>query len=92
VNPSRKATDEHIDNAERNFSFDKGTSVFRTNTSCRFDVDGYNDKTVGDADSSNQFWTGTNGSRCSAYSGSLGWSFASSGKLNVTFGGTVVNP
>ncbi|MFJ9704429.1 right-handed parallel beta-helix repeat-containing protein [Streptomyces sp. NPDC101234] len=81
-----------IDNTERNFSFDKGTSVFRTNTSCRFAVDGSNDKTVGDADSSNQFWTGTNGSRCSSYSGSLGWSFASSGKLNVTFGGTVVNP
>ncbi|MFJ3798171.1 right-handed parallel beta-helix repeat-containing protein [Streptomyces sp. NPDC090088] len=81
-----------IDNAERNFSFDKGTSVFRTNTSCRFAVSGSNDKTVGDADSTNQFWTGTNGSRCSSYSGSLGWSFASSGKLNVTFGGTVVNP
>lgn len=54
-----------IDNAERNFSFDKGTSVFRT---------------------------GTDGSRCSSYAGALGWSFASSGKLNVTFGGTVVNP
>ncbi|GGN04681.1 right-handed parallel beta-helix repeat-containing protein [Streptomyces fuscichromogenes] len=81
-----------IDNAERNFSFDKGTSVFRTDTSCRFAVSGSNDKTVGDADSSNQFWTGTNGSRCASYSGALGWSFASSGKLNVTFGGTVVNP
>ncbi|WP_181809180.1 right-handed parallel beta-helix repeat-containing protein [Streptomyces shenzhenensis] len=81
-----------IDNAQRNFSFDAGTSVFRTNTSCRFAVSGSNDKTVGDADSSNQFWTGTNGSRCSSYSGALGWSFASSGKLNVTFGGKVVNP
>ncbi|MGW2960400.1 right-handed parallel beta-helix repeat-containing protein [Streptomyces sp. NPDC001220] len=81
-----------IDNAERNFSFDKGTSVFRTDTSCRFAVDGSNDKTVGDADSSNQFWTGTNGSRCSSYSGALGWSFASNGKLNVTFGGKVVSP
>ncbi|MFD4502761.1 right-handed parallel beta-helix repeat-containing protein [Streptomyces sp. NPDC058457] len=81
-----------IDNAERNFSFDKGTSVFRTDTSCRFAVSGSNDKTVGDADSSNQFWTGANGSRCASYSGTLGWSFASSGKLNVTFGGTVVSP
>ena len=27
-----------IDNAERNFSFDAGTSVFRNNTSCRFSV------------------------------------------------------
>ncbi|WP_089100283.1 right-handed parallel beta-helix repeat-containing protein [Streptomyces hyaluromycini] len=81
-----------IDNAERNFSFDKGTSVFRTDTSCRFAVSGSNDRTVGDTDSSDQFWTGTNGSRCASYSGALGWSFASSGRLNVTFGGTVVNP
>lgn len=81
-----------IDNAERNFSFDTGTSVFRTNTSCRFAVSGSNDKTVGDADSSNQFWTGTNGARCGPYSGSLGWSFTSGGNLAVTFGGKVVNP
>jgi hypothetical protein len=81
-----------IDNAERNFSFDAGTSVFRTNTSCRFAVSGSNDKTVGDADSSNQFWTGSNGSRCSSYSGALGWSFASDGHLAVTFGGAVVTP
>lgn len=79
-----------IDNTERNFSFDAGTSVFRNNTSCRFNVDGSNDKTVGDADSSNQFWTGSNGSRCSAYSGALGWSFASDGHLVVTFGGNAV--
>ncbi len=73
-----------IDNTERNFSFDEGTSVFRNNTSCR-SGDGSNDKTIGDADSSNQFWTGTNGSRCSAYSGAPGWSFASDGHLVVTF-------
>ncbi|MEU3858689.1 carbohydrate-binding protein [Streptomyces sp. NPDC028722] len=81
-----------IDNAQRNFSFDAGTSVFRTDTSCRFAVSGSNDKTVGDADSSDQFWTGTNGSRCSAYAGALGWSFASDGHLVVTFGGNVVTP
>ncbi|MFJ6129413.1 right-handed parallel beta-helix repeat-containing protein [Streptomyces griseoviridis] len=79
-----------IDNAERNFSFDRGTSVFRTDTSCRFAVDGSNDKTVGDADSTNQFWTGTNGARCATYAGALGWSFASDGKLAVTFGGRAV--
>ncbi|KOT95964.1 MULTISPECIES: right-handed parallel beta-helix repeat-containing protein [Streptomyces] len=79
-----------VDNAERNYSFDKGTSVFRSNTSCRFTVSGSNDKTVGNADSSNQFWTGTNGSRCSSYSGALGWSFASDGKLAVTLGGKAV--
>ncbi|WP_255948832.1 right-handed parallel beta-helix repeat-containing protein [Streptomyces odontomachi] len=83
-----------IDNAERNFSFDAGTSVFKSNVSCRFSVDGSNDKTIGTVDSSNQFWnedTG-NGSGCSSYSGTLGWSFASDGTLNVTFGGKVVNP
>ncbi len=42
-----------IDNAQRNFSFDAGTSVFRTSTSCRFAVSGSNDKTVGNADGSN---------------------------------------
>jgi pectate disaccharide-lyase len=81
-----------VDNAERNFSFDAGTSVFRNNTSCRLSVSGSNDKTIGDADSTNQFWTGTNGSRCSSYSGALGWSFTSAGVLQVTFGGTVVTP
>ncbi|GAA2316741.1 hypothetical protein GCM10010431_41850 [Streptomyces kunmingensis] len=79
-----------IDNAERNYSFDKGTSVFKSNTSCRFSVDGSNDKTVGSADSSNQFWTGTNGSRCSSYSGALKWSYAADGKLVVTLGGKTV--
>ncbi|MFI6951481.1 right-handed parallel beta-helix repeat-containing protein [Streptomyces sp. NPDC050422] len=80
-----------IDNEERNFSFDKGTSVYRNNTSCR-SGSGSNDKTVGDADGSNQFWTGSNGSRCSAYDGALDWSFAADGRLVVTFGGTVVKP
>lgn len=80
-----------IDNAERNYSFDKGTSVFRSNTSCRFGVDGSNDKTVGSADGSNQFWTGTNGSRCASYGGALGWSYASDGRLVVTLGGKTVS-
>ncbi|WP_328708648.1 cellulose-binding domain-containing protein [Microbispora hainanensis] len=78
-----------IDNAERNFSFDTGTSVFRGNTSCR-SGSGSNDKTVGNVDSSNQFWAGSNGSRCSSYTGALGWSFASDGHLIVTFGGRPV--
>lgn len=79
-----------IDNAERNFSFDAGTSVFRDNVSCR-GGDGSNDKTVGNADGSNQFWTGSNGSRCSAYAGALDWDFATDGRLVVTFGGNRVN-
>ncbi|RVX41569.1 carbohydrate binding protein with CBM6 domain [Nonomuraea polychroma] len=80
-----------IDNTERNFSFDAGSSVFRNNTSCR-SSSGTNDRIVGDADGTNQFWSGSNGSRCSSYTGSLGWSFAADGRLVVTFGGRVVTP
>ncbi|OAH14535.1 carbohydrate-binding protein [Streptomyces jeddahensis] len=80
-----------IDNTERNFNFDAGTSVFRNNTSCR-SSSGTNDRIIGNADSSNQFWSGTNGSRCSSYSGALGWSFATDGRLVVTFGGNAVTP
>jgi hypothetical protein len=81
-----------IDNAERNFSFDTGTSVFRDDTSCRFAGGGSNDKVVGNSDGSNQFWSGANGSRCSSYAGALRWSFAADGHLVVTFGGSVVTP
>jgi len=78
-----------IGNEERNFNFDGGSSVFRGNTSCD---SGSTDRIIGNSDSSNQFWSGSNGSRCSTYSGSLGWSFASDGRLVVTFGGRVVTP
>lgn len=74
-----------IDNAERNFNFDGGSSVFTGNTSCR-SGSGTNDRIIGSADSSNQFWSGSNGSRCSSYDGALHWSFASDGHLVVTFG------
>lgn len=76
-----------VANTERNFNFETGTSVFRGNTSCN---SGGNDRYAGDADGSNQFWSGTNGSRCSTYAGALGWSFASNGSLVVTFGGKQV--
>ncbi|CAM5531999.1 CBM35 domain-containing protein [Streptomyces aurantiogriseus] len=75
-----------IDNAQRNYNFDAGTSVFRNNTSCR-SGSGTNDRIIGNADSSNQFWSGSNGSRCSSYAGALNWSFATDGRLVVTFGG-----
>ncbi|MFB9531651.1 RICIN domain-containing protein [Nonomuraea roseola] len=78
-----------IDNTERNYTFEAGSSVFRNNVSCRAGS-GSNDKIVGNADSSNQFWSGTNGSRCASYSGALNWSFAADGRLVVTFGGTRV--
>ncbi|MFF1409023.1 carbohydrate-binding protein [Streptomyces sp. NPDC058289] len=80
-----------IDNAQRNYSFDDGTSVFRNNVSCR-SGSGTNDRTIGDADSSNQFWSGSNGSRCSSRAGALGWSFAADGRLAVTFGGAPASP
>ncbi|QFG23240.1 RICIN domain-containing protein [Actinomadura sp. WMMB 499] len=78
-----------IGNEERNFNFDGGSSVFRNNTSCD---SGSNDRIIGSADGSNQFWSGSNGSRCSSYSGSLEWHFASDGRLVVTFGGDQVLP
>ncbi|MFE2634494.1 right-handed parallel beta-helix repeat-containing protein [Streptomyces scopuliridis] len=80
-----------IDNGERNYSFDGGTSVFRNNVSCRGSK-GSNDRIIGDTDSSNQFWSGSNGSRCSSYTGALNWSFAADGRLVVTFGGNRITP
>jgi hypothetical protein len=92
-NPGSMTVSDNIsvDNAQRNFNFDAGTSVFRNNTSCR-SGSGTNDRIIGSADSSNQFWSGSNGSRCSAYSGALKWSFAADGRLVVTFGGTQAAP
>ncbi|WP_081687594.1 carbohydrate-binding protein [Glycomyces tenuis] len=78
-----------IGNAERNFNFDGGSSTFRDNTSCD---SGDEDRIIGDDAGGNQWWEGSNGSRCSEYSGSLDWSFASDGSLVVTFGGTQVLP
>ncbi|MFJ8697068.1 carbohydrate-binding protein [Streptomyces roseolilacinus] len=78
-----------VDNAQRNYTWEAGNSVFRNNTSCR-SGSGTNDKVVGDADGTNQFWTGTNGSRCSSYTGALTWTHASDGRLVVSFGGKVV--
>ncbi|MFI9150124.1 carbohydrate-binding protein [Streptomyces sp. NPDC053367] len=90
-NPGSMAISSNVsvDNAQRNFNFDAGTSVFRGNTSCR-SGSGTNDRIIGDADGSNQFWSGSNGSRCATYSGALGWSYASDGRLAVTFGGRPV--
>nr|WP_233571370.1 right-handed parallel beta-helix repeat-containing protein [Nocardiopsis sp. Huas11] len=77
-----------VGNEERNFQFDGGDSVFRNNTSCD---SGSTDRYRGDADGSNQFWDGSNGSRCSQYSGSLDWGFDSTGRLVVTIGGNEVD-
>ncbi|MCF6523970.1 carbohydrate-binding protein [Streptomyces sp. JJ36] len=77
-----------VGNGERNFQFDGGSSVFRNNTSCD---SGSTDRYEGDADGSNQFWDGSNGSRCAPYAGSLDWRFDSSGRLVVTIGGSEVD-
>ncbi|GGY77526.1 carbohydrate-binding protein [Streptomyces omiyaensis] len=91
-NPGSLKVSENVsvDNAQRNYTFEAGTSVFRGNTSCRSTSSGTNDKLVGDVDATNQFWSGTNGSRCASYAGALGWAFASDGALAVTFGGRPV--
>ncbi|MFW6691903.1 carbohydrate-binding protein [Streptomyces sp. MAR4 CNX-425] len=77
-----------IGNEERNYNFDAGDSTFRNNTSCD---GGSNDRIIGDDAGGNQWWSGSDGSRCAPYSGSLDWSFASDGGLTVTIGGTPVD-
>ncbi|AOS61647.1 pectate lyase family protein [Actinoalloteichus hymeniacidonis] len=77
-----------IGSEERNYNFDGGDSDFRNNTSCN---SGSNDRIIGNDAGGNQWWSGSNGSRCSQYSGNLDWSFASDGSLEVTLGGTPVN-
>ncbi|WP_345025314.1 right-handed parallel beta-helix repeat-containing protein, partial [Streptomyces sedi] len=76
-----------IGSEERNFNFDGGSSVFRDNVSCD---SGSNDRTIGDVDASNEFWSGENGASCGAYAGAPDWSFAEDGSLVVTFGGVRV--
>jgi len=76
-----------VGNAERNFSFDAGTSVFSGNVSCN---SGANDRIVGTDKGNNSWWSGSNASACRAYTGALAWSFNADGTLKVTFGG--VNP
>ncbi|MGS2648938.1 right-handed parallel beta-helix repeat-containing protein, partial [Streptosporangium sp. G12] len=69
-NPGTMTVSDNVSvgNEERNFQFDAGTSVFRNNTSCD---SGSNDRIIGNADGTNQFWSGSNGSRCSSYTGTL---------------------
>jgi hypothetical protein len=55
-----------------------------------FKLGGGNGRIIGNSDSSHQFWSGTNGSRCANFSGALGWSFAADGRLIVMLGGRTV--
>lgn len=72
-------------NAERNFSFDGGKSVFTSNISCR-SGSGSNDKIVGSSQVSNSWWMGSNGSACSPYTASgFSWWFNADGSLGYKF-------
>ena len=72
-------------NAERNFSFDGGTSVFSSNISCR-SSSGSNDKIVGTDQGNNSWWMGSNGSACSPYTASgFSWWFNADGSLGYKF-------
>lgn len=74
-----------VDSAQRNFTFEGGSSVFRNNLSCRSSTSGTNDKVVGDADSSNSWWMGSNAVACSSYRGTFSWWFNSDGSLGYRF-------
>ncbi|WP_444665247.1 pectate lyase family protein [Cellulomonas sp. CW35] len=78
-----------VGNAQRNFNFDGGSSVFSGNVSCD---SGSKDRVVGTDRGDNAFWSGSNASACSAYDGALAWSFGADGALRVTFGGTSPDP
>ncbi|MFC8733178.1 hypothetical protein ACFT5B_12030 [Luteimicrobium sp. NPDC057192] len=86
-NPGHMTITDNVSlgNAERNFHWESGTSVFSGNLSCD---SGSNDKIVGTDDGTNHWDTGSNSSGCSAYAGALGWSFGSDGVFHVTFGGS----
>lgn len=72
-------------NAERNFSFDGGTSVFSSNISCR-SSSGTNDRIIGTDQGSNSWWMGSNGSACSPYNASgFSWRFNADGSLSYSF-------
>nr|WP_211116837.1 right-handed parallel beta-helix repeat-containing protein [Glycomyces buryatensis] len=83
-NPGSMTVDGNVSigNAERNFNFDAGSSTFTNNTSCD---SGDDDRIIGNADDSNQFYEGSNGSRCADYAGEMAWSFTEDGTLEVTF-------
>jgi hypothetical protein len=72
-------------NAERNFSFDGGTSVFSSNISCR-SGSGTNDRIIGTDQGNNSWWMGSNGSACTPYNPSgFSWSFNADGSLSYRF-------
>ena len=73
-----------VDSAERNFTFEGGSSVFSNNLSCR-KSSGSNDKIVGSDAGGNAWWMGSNSSRCSSYLGTFSWSFNADGSLSYRF-------
>ena len=72
-------------NAQRNFNFDGGTSVFSSNISCR-SGSGTNDRTIGTDQGNNTWWMGSNGAACSPYTASgFSWWFNADGSLGYKF-------
>lgn len=72
-------------NAQRNFNFDGGTSVFSNNISCR-SGSGTNDRIIGSDQGNNTWWMGSNGSACSPYlPGGFSWHFNADGSLSYSF-------
>jgi hypothetical protein len=72
-------------NAQRNFNFDGGTSVFTSNISCR-SGSGTNDRTIGTDKGNNTWWMGSNGAACSPYlPGGFSWHFNADGSLSYSF-------
>jgi hypothetical protein len=72
-------------NAQRNFNFDGGTSVFSSNISCR-SGSGTNDRIIGTDKGNNTWWMGSNGAACSPYTaGGFSWWFNADGSLSYKF-------
>ncbi len=72
-------------NAERNFNFDGGTSVFSSNISCR-SGSGTNDRIIGTDQGNNTWWMGSNGAACAPYNPSgFSWWFNADGSLGYRF-------
>jgi len=91
-NPGAMAASNNlsIDNAFRNYSREEDFDVPRQYV-LPVRRSRLQRQTVGNTDSTNQFWTGANGERCGAsWSGALKRSFASDGNLVVTLGGVDV--
>jgi len=86
-NPGKITVTSNVskNNAQRNFNFDGGTSVFSSNISCR-SGSGTNDRIIGADKGNNTWWMGSNGAACSPYTASgFSWWFNADGSLGYKF-------